>query len=333
MSRNGSGAYSAPANGWNPAVNGTSATAADWQAIINDLVAAMTQSVSADGQTPITGSLAMGGNKLTGLAAGTATGNSLRFEQLFSQGVEVDIASAATTDIGAQNTNFLRVTGTTTITSFGTSYNGPRFLRFAGAVLLTYNSSTLLLPGAANITTAAGDVAIVVPKATAGTADGWQVVGFQRAASNRQLAQIVRTASGAVATGTTLIPFDDTIPQNTEGDQYLSRAITPLNAASLLEIDVVVVVSHSAQSTIAAALFQDSTAGALAVGAVSEVTPGFVYMICFKFTMTAGTTSATTFKVRCGAQAAGTTTFNGSAGGQLYGGVLSSSITIKECLP
>lgn len=179
MSRNGSGTYSAPVNSWNPQTAGVSATAADFGALLTDLAAALTQSVSADGQTAVTGNIAMGGNKLTGLGAGTASGNSVRFEQLFSQGIEADIASATTTDIGGQNTNFLRVTGTTAITSFGTNYNGPRFLRFADALTLTHGSA-LILPGAANITTAAGDRAIAVPVATSGTADGWQVF-YQRA--------------------------------------------------------------------------------------------------------------------------------------------------------
>jgi hypothetical protein len=179
MARNGSGAYSLPVNTWNPATNGVSASAADWQALANDIASALTASVAADGQTPMTGSLAMGNNKLTGLSAGTAAGNSLRWEQLFSQGVEADIASATTTDIGAQTTNFLRVTGTTTITGLGTNYNGPRFLRFADALTLT-NGSALSLPGGANITTAAGDRAIAIPKATSGTADGW-IVLYQKA--------------------------------------------------------------------------------------------------------------------------------------------------------
>jgi hypothetical protein len=90
-----------------------------------------------------------------------------------------DIASAATTDIGAQNTNFLRVTGNTTITSFGTNFKGPRFLVFEGAVTLT-NSGTLVLPGGANITTSAGDVLIAIPGATLGTADKWIVTAYQR---------------------------------------------------------------------------------------------------------------------------------------------------------
>lgn len=176
--RNGSGTYVAPTNSWNPAINGNLATSGDWQAILNDIVTALTQSVSRDGQTPITGNLQMGNNKITGLTAGSGTGQAVSFEQLFNQGTEQDLASAATTDIGAQLTNFLRITGTTTITSFGTNYKGPRFLRFAGAVTLT-NSSTLVLPGGANITTAAGDCLIAIPTATLGTADGWRVVAYQ----------------------------------------------------------------------------------------------------------------------------------------------------------
>jgi len=179
MPRSGSGTYVAPSSSWNPATNGQLASSGDWQALLNDIVAALTQSVSRDGQSPMTGNLQMGGNKITGQAAATGSGQALIYEQLFSQGTEADLASATTTDIGAQLTNFLRITGTTTITSFGTNYKGPRFLRFEGAVTLT-NGSALTLPGGANITTAAGDALIVVPRATLGTADGWQVVAYQK---------------------------------------------------------------------------------------------------------------------------------------------------------
>lgn len=179
MSRNGSGTYSLPVNSWNPANNGTPATAADWQALINDVAAALTQSLSRDGQTVMTGNLQMGSNKLTGLSVGTAAGDSLAWQQLFSQGQPADLASATTTDIGLQNTTVLNITGTTTITSFGLNYNGPRFLRFAGVLTLTHNATTLILPGGANITTAANDCAIVVPSGT--PANGWRVVGYMRA--------------------------------------------------------------------------------------------------------------------------------------------------------
>jgi hypothetical protein len=179
MARDGNGTYVPPTNSWSPAINGVLASSGDWQALLDDIVAALTQSVSRDGQSPLTGNLQLGNNKITGLSAGTGSGQALAFQQLFDQGVMADIASAATVDIGAQNTNFLRVTGNTTITSFGTAYKGPRFLVFAGALTLT-NSSTLVLPGGANITTSAGDCLIAIPGATLGTADKWIVTAYQK---------------------------------------------------------------------------------------------------------------------------------------------------------
>ncbi len=182
MPRNGNGDFSLVTNTWNPATNGVLARAGDYQALINDIAAALTQSVSRDGQTAFVGPLNMGGNFINNVTPGTGAGQALAFQQLFSQGGMADIASAATTDIGAQNTNFLRVTGNTTITSFGSNFKGPRFLVFEGAVTLT-NSSTLVLPGGKNITTSAGDVIIVIPGATLGTADKWIVAVYQPAAS------------------------------------------------------------------------------------------------------------------------------------------------------
>lgn len=203
MARNGSGGYSLPVNTWNPATNGVSATAADWQALINDVAAAVQQSISADGQTPITGSLNMGGNRLTSLAAGTATGHSLRFEQLFSQGLSADVAAATTVDIGAQLSTLINVTGSGTITSFGTNYNGPRFIRFAGVCTLT-NGASLVLPGGANITTAAGDSAIAVPLGNPAT--GWIVAGYQRASGQALVSStdFLNTTRIDVASGATV---------------------------------------------------------------------------------------------------------------------------------
>lgn len=178
MPRNGSGGYSAPTNSWNPATVGNSATPPDFNALLSDIATAISQSIAADGQTPITANIPMGGNKLTGLAQGVASGDSLSWEQLFSQGVETDVASAATCDIGVVNSAFIRITGTATITSFGTNYRGPRFIRFGGALQLTHNASTLILPGGRNITTIAGECAIVRPIGS--PASGWIVIAYQR---------------------------------------------------------------------------------------------------------------------------------------------------------
>jgi hypothetical protein len=72
-----------------------------------------------------------------------------------------DIASATTTDIGAATGEFVDITGTTTITGLGTIAAGiERTVRFTGALTLTHNATSLILPGGANITTAANDTAI-----------------------------------------------------------------------------------------------------------------------------------------------------------------------------
>lgn len=178
MPRNSSGVYSPPVSSFNPATNGNLATAGDFNALLADLSTALTDSLSRGGNGSLTANLNAGSNKITSLAIGTGTGDAVAWQQLFQGGTMADIASAATVDIGVQNTSFLRMTGTTTVTSFGTNFRGPRFITFEGAVTLTH-SSTLVLPGGANITTAAGDSLIVIPGATAGTADKWIVVAYQ----------------------------------------------------------------------------------------------------------------------------------------------------------
>lgn len=145
------------------------------------------------------------------------------------------------------------------------------------------------------------------------------------------LVQSVSSFTGAVATGTTTIPLDDTIPQQTEGDQYLSVSITPTSAANILEIEVQMYLANSAAGFyMIAALFQDATANALAATAEYTNAANVPIIITLKYRMTAGTTSATTFKVRAGTSAAGTTTLNGASGARLFGGVANSGIVVRE---
>jgi len=70
MSRNGSGIYNLPTG--NPVVTGTTITSNWANTTLSDISTALTGSVASDGQTPITGNLQMGGNKVTGMANGTA---------------------------------------------------------------------------------------------------------------------------------------------------------------------------------------------------------------------------------------------------------------------
>ena len=61
-----------------------------------------------------------------------------------------------------------------------------------------------------------------------------------------------------------------------------------------------------------------------------DVTANAERQVRFSFFMTAGTTSATTFKLRAMSDSGATITFGGVSGGALYGGVAFSSMTIME---
>lgn len=160
----------------------------------------------------------------------------------------------------------------------------------------------------------------------------WAANNFTPSASNAlagSVVKVARTQTGSVATGTTTIPLDDTAPQNTEGNEYMTLAITPTNASNTLLITITLLWSTSSGGTGTVALFQDSTASALAVGSTRQDNTGQLTCTTFSHSMVAGTTSSTTFKVRASVSA-GTMTVNGASGARLFGGLAASSITIFE---
>lgn len=167
-----------------------------------------------------------------------------------------------------------------------------------------------------------------------GTADSPQIAAG--AVGNAEVAagavvQVVNTASTAYATGTTQIPHDDTIPQNTEGTEFMTLAITPRATTNILVIEAKLMVSHdTANRYLSAALFQDTTAGALAATSNWEDLGNASHELCIVHTMTAGTTSATTFKIRAGASNTGNFYFNGVSGARIFGAITKSSIVIWE---
>jgi hypothetical protein len=74
----------------------------------------------------------------------------------------VDVVTAATVDLGAQASRSLRLTGTATISSFGTATSGVRKrLRIANGLTITHNATSLICPGAANLALGVGDIADV----------------------------------------------------------------------------------------------------------------------------------------------------------------------------
>lgn len=211
-------------------------------------------------------------------------------------------------------------TGATTLTGVLTG-NG------TGAV--TANAVTqygVLVGGASNAvsSTAVGTATHVLTSNGAGVAPTFQV------APGAAFVKQVRATKNTIVNCSTVMPYDDSIPQNGEGDEVLTVAITPSSASNILVIQWTGFVGTSTSEMGSAALFQDSTAGALNASSSYLGTVSLADTLTLTHTMTAGTTSSTTFKIRIGPNSAGTITLNGTNSARLFGGVATSVLLVSE---
>lgn len=146
------------------------------------------------------------------------------------------------------------------------------------------------------------------------------------------------SAVTAFSTTTTILPYDNSLPQSGEGAEILTISITPTSATNILEITCYLPMSSSAAGTfMTAALFQNTDASAIAVGNAEPRDATGLATIPLYHRMVAATTAAQTFKVRGGGSQAATTTFNGFSGGQAFSSgttsAISSNCTIHELTP
>lgn len=142
--------------------------------------------------------------------------------------------------------------------------------------------------------------------------------------------QVANYTTGAMATGTAVIPYDNTIPQITEGTQFMSLAFTPKKANSKLKITVNLNASVSILGAFTVALFKDSIPDALTTSISHCAVINVIQQNSFIAYIPASDINSKTFTVRASCNAAGTITINGQASSQLFGGSLASSITIEE---
>ncbi|MBS3903736.1 MAG: hypothetical protein KGZ39_00235 [Simkania sp.] len=159
---------------------------------------------------------------------------------------------------------------------------------------------------------------------------------IQNNGSNLALGQLVNMTSyndsGAYSAINTVIPTDNTIPQNTEGTQILSASYTARNAANILLIKASANfnVSDVANNTAALALF----VGAGASAVTTAYNSGIIASTCeLSYQAVVGTTSAVTYALRAGIQNAASTLEINGIGGQLYGSTAYTNMTIYEFKP
>lgn len=128
----------------------------------------------------------------------------------------------------------------------------------------------------------------------------------------------------------TIIPWDDTVPQNTEGVQVLSVSITPKSTTNRLRAIVSCWGGRTAGGEIfSAALFVNSTANALKASSATSQGSSAPSELTLIHEWVPGSTSSQTINIRVGPQ---TNTFrlNGSNGGRIFGGVAAATIVVEE---
>lgn len=259
MSRNGAGTYSLPAG--NPVVTGTVISSTWANTTLSDIATALTQSIAVDGQSPITANIPFNSFKATGLGAATIAGDAISYAQsgaslagltltaaLNVTGVTTltgnlnvtgnasivgqllkskssSIASAATVDLSTATGNEVHITGSTgPITSFGTVQAGAEFtLIFDSTPSVTYNATSMIIPGAANVTVAANDVWKVISEGSG----NWRITSILKSAGTPFTMTPITNALGAnVNLNNTANYFDGpTVAQGTAGTWYVSGKV------------------------------------------------------------------------------------------------------------
>ena len=225
MPRNSSGVYTKPAS--TTAVSGSTISSTSYNDLADDIASELTASLPTNGTTGMTAPLKLP-DGTAGAPAVTFTSSTTRGFHKTTNGIGIDvggalvaeatsagllnasgvaytvaptiawtdIASATTTDIGAVDSANLRVTGTTTITGLGTVATGTtRNLRFAGILTFTYNATSLILPSAASITTAANDTCTAVSLGSG----NWIIIDYQRADGKPLVDNFVGTVTSVAA--------------------------------------------------------------------------------------------------------------------------------------
>ncbi len=198
--------------------------------------------VKKDGGNTLTASIPAGGFGMTGIGVlGSAT--------------EASITSASTADLLGSAALFNLITGTVTITSLGTGTNRFKIARFNGILTLTHNATSLILPGGANITTAAGDTMGVISDGSSNA----RVIWYQRASG---------AAVGAANTGFAGQLFGLTLSNGTDATNDIDIAAGSARDST----DVDTLVASALTKQLDAAWAVGTNAGGLDTGSIANTT-------------------------------------------------------------
>ena len=131
----------------------------------------------------------------------------------------------------------------------------------------------------------------------------------------------------------TVIPLDDTIPQDSEGTQILSATITLHKADSRVRARFQGFCSLDTAIGASVALFMSGTADALAAAAQATAESVFPHItFVLEFEHAPGDVGPHTYTVRAGPSASANIRFNGTSVGRYFGGASRATLILEEIL-
>ena len=149
-----------------------------------------------------------------------------------------------------------------------------------------------------------------------------------------KVVQYVYNINSAVATSSDSNGIDnnDTQPEvASDGDLFMSQAITPTNTNNILHVQAIVMLSFATAGRFGTAYITQDSGNALACQIDGgHANADATTQVVVSWMQVAGTTSSTTFKLYAGSNWTGTTTFNGAGGNRKYGGYMASTMSITE---
>lgn len=258
-----------------------------------------------------------------------------------SFGAQESIASATTTDLGSLSSNNVLVTGTIEIDSFGTSASteSPLYLvTFAAALKLNYDATSMVLPGARDIETAAGDSSFWLYE----DSGDWTCIAYFPATGLPLLGAFGPEETIASATTTDLgaLPSNNSLITGTTTIAALGASATLLSPVFITKFQGALTLTHSATLVLPGSTDIITTAGDCAMwqylgsstwqlmfyqsAAHTAVTVGYQSFLsnasgAFSYTLPAGVTPQTRVKITAigggGAGSANGGTANQGGGG------------------